>query len=60
MSDRHRTISLRLDNVEAPRLERLTRHTALSLSEAIRVLIRNTPPMELERLLHQEQGYSLN
>jgi hypothetical protein len=55
MNDRDYKISLRLDRTEAKRLERLSRETATTLSVAIRVLIRNTEPAQLERPFQLEQ-----
>jgi hypothetical protein len=56
MSDRDYKISLRLDHTEVKRLERLTRETSTSPSEALRCLIRNTDPAQLEQLFRKEQA----
>ena len=49
-------VSLRLDRVEAQRLQRLTRETATTPREALRCLIRNLTPNQLEQLFQQEQA----
>ena len=55
LSDRDYRITVRLDSVEAQRLQRLTRETSTTPVEVIRVLIRNTEPAYLEQLYRLEQ-----
>jgi hypothetical protein len=56
MSERDYKISLRRDRVEAQRLQWLSRETATTPSDALRCLIRNTEPAQLEQLFQQEQA----
>jgi hypothetical protein len=49
-------ISLRRDRVEVQRLQRLSRETAITPSDALRCPIRNTEPAQLEQLFQQEQA----
>jgi hypothetical protein len=55
MSEGDYKIILRRDRVEAQRLQRLSRETATP-SDALRCLIRNTEPTQLEQLFQQEQA----
>jgi len=56
MSERDYKISLRLDRVEAHRLQRLNRETATTPSEVLGCLIRNTELVQLEQFFQREQA----
>jgi hypothetical protein len=55
MSNSDYRVTVRLDSVEAQRLQRLTRETATTPVEVIRALIRHTEPTQLEQLFRLEQ-----
>jgi hypothetical protein len=56
VSDRDYRVTVRFDRVEVQRLQRLTRETATTPVEVIRVLIRNIEPAQLEQLYQREQA----
>jgi len=56
MSEGDYKISLRRDRVEVQRRPRLSREIAITPSDALRCLIRNTEPAQLEQLFQQEQA----
>jgi hypothetical protein len=55
MSDLNHRVTVRLSNQEAHRLQRLTRETATTPVEVIRLLIRNAETAQLEQLFRREQ-----
>jgi len=56
MSEGDYKISLRRDRLDVQRLQRLSRETATTPSDALRCLIRNTERAQLEQLFQQEQA----